>query len=305
MSACEPLGVGHTFPLDRWLQQASAPEPPLTSGYVVLAGNTSAHTSALRCRLRELAAGGSELRHLATDASAWHEISCDEGCPTLLDGVASHLDQRRGLWSVVLLRRAERAPPAQVAALATRFFQQALCTHATGSARMEADCRRVLFVLSTGWGARTVMQPEHRGRPRAKLLSTLLAEAAPWLSNAAMQLTARQRLRSATAVVLGEAPADRFAALIREQDTRRASSSHEGSGDRGGGGGRGTAMGAQTARALPDLGVFERVSGQTAVLDELRARMRGIASGALAHEGSHILLVALLVARVDAEGGPR
>ena len=38
---CEPLGLSNDFPLARWLRTASLQESPATSGYVVLAGNST------------------------------------------------------------------------------------------------------------------------------------------------------------------------------------------------------------------------------------------------------------------------
>ena len=285
---CEPLTAsstaGDTFPLSRWLRLTEASAEPVASGYVVLAGNASAHAATLACALREVAASGSEARHLL-DQSAWHELSCAGECPSLLDDVASAVEARSGRWSVVLVRAAERMPRSQLGVLATRFFHAARCLHATAQTRIDADCRRILFVLSTSWGADALAQPDVRDRPRHRLLSSALVEAAPWLS-ALTQVSARQRLRSAFSVVLGDAPAERFGALKRradaERDARRLA--RAGAGGDGGGGGGGVAA---PAHALPDLSVFERVSGQGAVVSEVRARLAGIASGADGGEDAH------------------
>ena len=51
-AACvESLGLSADFPLQRWLRNPEAK----TSGYVLLAGNASAHAQALECELHSAA----------------------------------------------------------------------------------------------------------------------------------------------------------------------------------------------------------------------------------------------------------
>ena len=88
-----------SLPLLRWLRN---PETK-TSGYVLLAGNASAHAQALECELRSTAR--SELLHVA-DPTAWHHLSCADGCPSLADDVARLMRERTGRWSVVLVQAA-------------------------------------------------------------------------------------------------------------------------------------------------------------------------------------------------------
>ena len=60
-----PLGLSADFPLQRWLRNAEAK----VSGYVLLAGNASAHERALECQLRETARDRPELLQIAQDAT--------------------------------------------------------------------------------------------------------------------------------------------------------------------------------------------------------------------------------------------
>ena len=283
---CEPLGLSNDFPLARWLRTASLQESPATSGYVVLAGNSTAHASALRCWLKAEANGGSEVRHLVSSDSAWDEISCAKNCPSLLDDVSAAVERRAGRWGVVFITDAEKAPAAQLGALATRFFHAARCTHATAEIKLAADCRRTLFALSTRFGADALAQPDARSRPRHRLLASALSEATPWLSAAAVPVASRQRLRSSIAIVFGEAPRDGFATLIAEQEAaraeRRARKQKQSSP---------AAASSLASRGgkphSPDLSVFDRVAGQQEVVREVRSRLAGIASGADGGEDAH------------------
>jgi hypothetical protein len=281
--AADPCERISTEPLERWFRAAkSTSEPPASSGYVILAGNKSAHAHNLRCLLQEEARGGSELRHLSSPA-AWNDLSCAEGCPSLLDDMARMVQARDGQWAVMLVHDSERAPKAQLDALATRFFQTSLCSHATADARLKADCRRVLFVLSTGWGADALGHPEARSRPRHALLSAAAAEATPWLS--AIGLTARKRLRTSMAVILGQDSADRFAALMRTQDAerrqRREDQQQRAASAVSGGGA------VADAGRRPDLTVFDVVEGQQDVVRQMRSRLSVLASGADGGESAH------------------
>ena len=96
-----PLGLSMDFPLQRWLREAEA----RVSGYVLLAGNASAHERALECQLRATARDRPELLQIAS-RSAWHELSCADGCPSLADDVARLMRERTGRWSVVLVQAA-------------------------------------------------------------------------------------------------------------------------------------------------------------------------------------------------------
>jgi hypothetical protein len=96
-----PLGLSTDFPLQRWLRDAEA----RVSGYVLLAGNASAHERALECQLRETARDRPELLQIAS-RSAWHGLSCADGCPSLADDVARLMRERTGRWSVVLVQAA-------------------------------------------------------------------------------------------------------------------------------------------------------------------------------------------------------
>ena len=96
-----PLGLSTDFPLQRWLRDAEA----RVSGYVLLAGNASAHERALECQLRETARDRPELLQIAS-RSAWHRLSCADGCPSLADDVARLMRERSGRWSVVLVQAA-------------------------------------------------------------------------------------------------------------------------------------------------------------------------------------------------------
>ena len=96
-----PLGLSTDFPLQRWLRDAEA----RVSGYVLLAGNASAHERALECQLRETARDRPELLQIAS-RSAWHRLSCADGCPSLADDVARLMRERTGRWSVVLVQAA-------------------------------------------------------------------------------------------------------------------------------------------------------------------------------------------------------
>ena len=218
--ACEPLGLSADAPVARWLAQATrtSAAAPQTSGYVVLAGNASAHAATLSCQFHHL--GGSEVRHLG-DEVAWLRLSCTDGCPSLLEDVAQALLERAGLWSVLFVQDAERAPAEQLNGLVARFWQQARCVHATARTRVDVDCRRVLFALSTSWGAEQLAQPEARTRPRERLQSAALLAAAPLLSGGSVAQRVRQRLRGAVAVVLGEEGGDYFSALMARQDEER------------------------------------------------------------------------------------
>ena len=96
-----PLGLSTDFPLQRWLRDAEA----RVSGYVLLAGNASAHEHALECQLRATARDRPELLQIAS-RSAWHRLSCADGCPSLADDVARLMRERTGRWSVVLVQAA-------------------------------------------------------------------------------------------------------------------------------------------------------------------------------------------------------
>ena len=293
-AACESLGLGADFPLSRWLRHASgSAEPPAASGFVVLAGNATAHASALRCWLQADSLSGGEVRHLSSVDDAWEELSCASGCPSLLDDVSAAVDRRAGRWGVLFIREAERAPAVQIGALATKFFHAGRCTYATAQTRVAADCRRILFALSTRWGFEALAHPEARVRPRHRILASALAEAAPWLSAPAVGMAARQRLRSAVTVVLGDAPRDSFDALMAAQDAARVQwrSSKEQQRQhwqlqqvR-----RQRQRSGQSAEALhePDLTAFDRVAGQQEVVREVRARLGSIASGADGGEDAH------------------
>ena len=267
------LGLTEDAPVERWLRGSGATWP-ITSGYVVLAGNSTAHAAALESRLRSNGRG-SDFHHLAS-REAWVRLSCASGCPTLLDDVAIELHARDGLWSVLFVSEAEHAPVEQINKLVSRFWQQARCVHATAYARSVFDCRRVLFALSTSWGAEQMATAEARSRPPERLHSLALRAAAPVLSSGLMQQPVRTRLRGAVAVVLGEEPADHFAVLMARQDEERR---RERGAPAGGPGG--------ASASLPDASVFDRVVGQEAVVRELRLRLSGIASGADGGEDAH------------------
>ena len=277
MAECEQLGLTTDLPLERWLRSGASGEPA-TSGYITLAGNATAHEDALRCRLSK---AGNELL-LSTP---WYRTSCAAGCSALVDGVAQELHRRSGLWSVVLIREAQLAPPAALDALAMRFFQQARCSHLTASARLNADCRRVLFVLSTSWGATVMSQLDVRDRTRDRLQASALVEAAPWMSST--QLMPRKRLRASFAVVLGEAPDDRFAELMLQQDAQRATRAARAAQGTHVPGALPDRSAGQAGARLADLSVFDRVSGQSEVVREVRERLHGIASGADGGEDAH------------------
>ena len=267
----EPLSLSSDSPIERWLRQCDdRVESPHFSGYVVLAGNASAHVAAIRCRLQHQPL--SDLQHL-TDREAWRWLSCSDGCPSLLEDVAQALDERGGLWSVIFVREAERAPLAQLNGLVSRFWQQARCVHATARTRVAVDCRRVLFVLSTSWGGEQLAQPEARSRSRERLHSGALQAAAPMLSSGDVLQRVRQQLRSAVSVVLGEETTDFFSALMRRQDEERRARRAQPDSNR--------------SDVLPALSVFDRVVGQEAVVRELRQRISGIASGADGGEDAH------------------
>ena len=274
MRTCEQVTGATDAPIERWLAQGALSDSPRTSGYVVLAGNASAHAAAIRCRLQHDAP--SKLRYLH-ESAAWLWLSCADGCPSLLDEASHALHERQGLWSVLFVQGADRAPAEQLNGLVSRFWGQARCTHATARTRVDVDCRRVLFVLSTGWGAEQLIQPEARSQPREKLQAAAMRAAAPALTRTGMQQHARQRLRGAVWVVLGEEGADMFSALMRRQDEERQARRAI---DRG-------ADAVGSAGALPALSVFDRVVGQETVVRELRQRISGIASGADGGEDAH------------------
>ena len=77
----------------------------------MLAGNASAHAAALQCQLLHAATdasgGQNEIRHL-TSMAAWHELSCSDGCPSLLEDVARALSARDGQWGVLLVHEDQR-----------------------------------------------------------------------------------------------------------------------------------------------------------------------------------------------------
>ncbi|KOO29822.1 caseinolytic peptidase b protein-like protein [Chrysochromulina tobinii] len=234
-----------------------------------------------------------ELQHLTSPMAGWRELSCAVnvgGCPSLVDDVGAVLRERQGLWTLVLIREAQLAPAAAVGTLATRFFQQAKCTHATAAhdTRLDVDCRLVLFALSTSWGAEALAQPDKRSGPRHRLLSSAKGEAAPWLSAAqrAQPRLLPHLLRSAVAVVLGEEPTERFGARMREQlesrhgrqqqQSAQPAQQHVGVDD------------GSAASTWPDLSVFDRIAGQQSVVSEVVQRLRGIASGADGGQDAHV-----------------
>ena len=274
------------FPLSRWVRHAASSEPA-ASGYVVLAGNSTAHAEVLMCQLRLEASAGNEVRHLL-EGEAWEEFSCVDGCPTLLDDVSAAVERRDGRWGVLHVHAAERAPVAQISVLATRFFHAARCTYATAQSRISADCRRLLFVLSTPWGGDAIGQPGARARPRHKLHANALIEASAWLSAPSIPMAMRARLRASLGVVLGVAPSDAFALLIAEQEAVRAERRAARASIASSGGARMVSRDGGPRAHQPDLSVFERVAGQHEVVREVRARLGGIASGADGGEDAHV-----------------
>ncbi|KAL1525688.1 hypothetical protein AB1Y20_020537 [Prymnesium parvum] len=254
----------------RWLAHAAkaSTEAPPTGGAVVLAGNASAHELVLQCHLRSL-----RLEYLE-DTQAWRRLSCVHGCPSLVDEVAHALDERDGRWGVLFVEGAQHAPAKQLNQLVSRFWQQSRCVYATARKRVDVDCRRVLFALSTSWGAEQVAHPDARSWSVGRLQSAALVEAAPFLSGEEMSLRARQRLRGAVAVVLGEEGPDFFSSLMAQQDEERRLR-------------REAREEQKTSASLPSLSVFDRVVGQQAVVQEVRQRLNGIANGADGGEDAH------------------
>ena len=78
-----PLGLSTDFPLQRWLRDAEA----RVSGYVLLAGNASAHERALECQLREAAHDRPELLQIASRRIA--HLSIARAYAAWTDGVCS------------------------------------------------------------------------------------------------------------------------------------------------------------------------------------------------------------------------
>ena len=274
-----PLGLSADFPLQRWLRNAEAK----VSGYVLLAGNASAHERALECQLRETARDRPELLQIAS-RSAWHHLSCADGCPSLADDVARLMRERTGRWSVVLVQAAERAQPSAINPLVARFWQQARCVHPLEDGLVEADCRRTLFALSTSFGAEVLLAtPEVRARSRASLQQVAAREAAAWFGRHDALGRVPQRLRASLCVVLGEEPRDLFASLMAEQDEARGGVAPRGC-DAPGTTDATLALAAPTVVAAaasgPDHSVFERMAGQEAVVEEVRARLKAVERGA-------------------------
>ena len=273
-----PLGLSADFPLQRWLRNAKTK----VSGYVLLAGNASAHERALECQLRETARDRPELLQIAS-RSAWHHLSCADGCPSLADDVARLMRERTGRWSVVLVQAAERAQPSAINPLVARFWQQARCVHPLEDGLVEADCRRTLFALSTSFGAEVLLAtPEVRARPRTSLQQVAAREAAAWFGRHDALGRVPQRLRASLCVVLGEEPHDLFATLMVEQDQRRGVVAPGGAHAQGCDAATATdaalalvAPVAAAAASGPDHSVFERMAGQEAVVEEVRARRKG------------------------------
>ncbi|EOD11654.1 hypothetical protein EMIHUDRAFT_214532 [Emiliania huxleyi CCMP1516] len=151
--------------ISNWLLQVQqAGGAPATSGATLLTGNASAHTEELRAQLRAAAATESDARYLL-DPAAWHSFACSDGgvdgadsCATLVDDVAATLQQRAGMWTVVFVAAAELAPAAQIASIVGRFWRAARCIHSSATDRLDADCRRTLFVLSTRLGDEAAME---------------------------------------------------------------------------------------------------------------------------------------------------
>jgi hypothetical protein len=130
---------------------------------------------------------------------------------------------------------------------------------------VEADCRRTLFALSTSFGAEVLLAtPEVRARPRASLQQVAAREAAAWFGRHDALGRVPQRLRASLCVVLGEEPHDLFAALMAEQDQQRGRAAPWG----------GQPQGCTATASGPDHSVFDRMAGQEAVVEEVRARLK-------------------------------
>ena len=85
---------------------------------------------------------------------------------------------------------------------------------------VEADCRRTLFALSSGFGAELLLStPEVRAKPKAALQQVALREAAGWVGRHDALGRVPQRLRASLCVVLGEEPADLFVPILGSRKT--------------------------------------------------------------------------------------
>lgn len=277
--------------ISNWLLQVQqAGGAPATSGATLLTGNASAHTEELRAQLRAAAATESDARYLL-DPAAWHSFACSDGgvdgadsCATLVDDVAATLQRRAGMWTVVFVAAAELAPAAQIASIVGRFWRAARCIHSSATDRLDADCRRTLFVLSTRLGDEAAMEtaaglgggglaggglagggPEGEEGSAGTLSGVRLRErvardAAAWLASVDRAAPPSQRpgrlLRERLCVgrgALGRAP---FEALVARQREVRAARR-----------GRGSAQGVCVAAA----GASDRCAGDAGELSALDA----------------------------------
>eukprot|EP00965_Chrysotila_dentata_P111877 3699939-Pleurochrysis_carterae.AAC.1 len=148
-------------------------------------------------------------------------------CANLIDDVSDLLHARSGLWTVVLVLEAERAPVSHVAGIVGRFWRQARCTHASATRALNADCRRTLFALSTSLGSDALWSSAHAPFPTAETLRrAALSDAATWTAAVDALSVGGQRhgvaIRAAFTVVVGEPSADVFDLLIQKQTAQRS-----------------------------------------------------------------------------------
>ncbi len=236
------------LPLQRWLAHARNTAEPPTAAHLLLAANKTAHPQALSALLSTAAEQDDASRYLS-HRQAWLNYTCTRGgCANLLADVVRRLQPRAGAWSVVYVAEAEAAPPAQIAALFTRFWGAARCSHATAEGLISVDCRRTLFVLSTSLGESVAEEEgldaldadETLPPPTAStdgggeavatsslrpLRERVLREAMPWIKAVDESAGTRRcagALRAAFAVVVGERDGGgSFGALIERQTAER------------------------------------------------------------------------------------
>ena len=156
----KPRAPGSTYTFERWLTTRldESQVLPDEAGLLTLVGNTSAHKAALRCALQKHAPSGSAPHHLLGAEPV--SISCLGGCKDLVQQVAWRLQERDTLWTIVMVQHADQAHLQQINELVTKFVLNGRCKYEGSTPPvMNVDCKRVLFVLSAGFGRKFLVKP--------------------------------------------------------------------------------------------------------------------------------------------------
>ena len=196
------------------------------AGLLTLAGNASAHETAVRCAIAENSPVGSDVRYLVQD-EYWSRLSCNGGCDQLVSQVAMALQPRNALWSVVFIDHVEQADPQVVANLILDFVEGGgSCKHSTADEVFSIDCSRVLLVLSTAFGKELIDETVASAPlPSSKLEKRARDRAQRWYHPSAVQdygKNTRGRLLSNLRVALGESPASLLDAYITRAEAEAA-----------------------------------------------------------------------------------